>query len=236
MNNYKLLFVEDDRYLGLIVTDYFETKGFDVFYCYNAEKAFDILKNNRISLCLLDINLPHKNGFELAKDIKKLNNNIPIIFLTAQTDKKSVLNGFTIGADDYVRKPFLLDELYLRVKSVLNRAFGNIKPNTKINLGNYIFDYQFQTLKSNDTEKVLTFKETELLKLFVENMNKIITKETIVNKVWNNNDMGLSRSIDVYITKLRKLFAKDKNIQIVNIRGIGYKMLISQHLQQEHYE
>jgi two-component system, OmpR family, response regulator len=227
MENISLLFVEDDTYLGLIVTDYFESKGFKVFYSDNAEKGFQAFRNNKIDLCLLDVSLPGKDGFTLAEEIKSIDNDIPIIFLTAQKEKESVIKGFTLGADDYIRKPFLPDEVYLRVRSVLNRTYKNInKTNTIFNIGKYIFDYKFQTLNYVGLDKVLSYKEAELLKLLFENRNEVITKETIFKKVWDSNDLGLSRSVDVYVTKLRKHLENDKDIQIVNVRGVGYKMLV----------
>ena len=192
MDNISLLFVEDDTYLGLIVTDFFESKGFKVFYCDNAEKGFQAFCNNKIDLCLLDVSLPGKDGFTLAKEIKSIDNDIPIIFLTAQKEKKSIIKGFTLGADDYIRKPFLPDEVYLRVKSVLNRTYKNIGNNNTIyNIGKYIFEYNFQTLKFVGLDKVFTHKEGLLLKLIFENRNKVITKETILKKVRESNDLGL---------------------------------------------
>ncbi len=227
MEDISLLFVEDDQYLGLIVTDYFESKGFKIYYCNNAEKGINAFRNNKIDLCLLDISLPGKDGFTLSEEIRNIDNDIPIVFLTAQKEKKSVMKGFALGADDYIRKPFLPDEVYMRVKSILKRVHKNIRnTNTTLNIGKYIFDYKFQTLKYVGLDKIISYKEAELLKLLFDNQNEVVNKEIIFKKVWHSKDLGLSRSVDVYITKLRKLLENDKNIQIVNIRGIGYKMLI----------
>jgi len=228
MDNISILFVEDDPYLGLILSDFLESKGYKIFYNDNAEKGFNTFKNNSIDLCLLDVSLPGKDGFTLAREIKNIDKEIPILFLTAQKEKESVMKGFNLGADDYIRKPFLPDEVFMRIKSVLHRMHKDEKKtSTVLFIGKYLFDYPSQKLKYVDSNAILSHKEAELLKLLYENKNETVPKETIYRKVWESKDLGLSRSVDVYITKLRKLLKLDENIQIINERGIGYKMLIN---------
>jgi DNA-binding response OmpR family regulator len=228
MEKISILFVEDDPYLGLILSDFLESKGYKVYYNDNAEKGLNTYKNNSVDLCLLDVSLPGKDGFTLAREIKNIDKDVPLLFLTAQSEKEAVMKGFDLGADDYIRKPFLPDEVYVRIRSVLRRLHRETKnTGTVLNIGKYIFDYTSQTLKYVDSDAILSHKESELLKLLYENKNEIVPKETIYRKVWESKDLGLSRSVDVYITKLRKLLKHDENIQIINERGIGYKMFIN---------
>jgi len=228
MDNISILYVEDDPYLGLILTDFLESKSFKVFYTDNAEKGFNAFKNNSIDLCLLDVSLPGKDGFTLAREIKEIDPDVPILFLTAQKEKESVMEGFSLGADDYIRKPFLPDEVYMRIESVLRRLKKESKKTGNVlTIGRYLFDYTYQTLKYVGYDVVLSHKEAELLKLLYEHRDQVVAKETIYKKVWASKDLGLSRSVDVYITRLRKLLKHDETIQIINIRGVGYKLLIS---------
>jgi len=222
-----LLFVEDDKYLSLIIKDFLESKNINVIHCYNAENGIMEFKTNNIDICVLDIVLPGKDGFWLAKEIKKNDKNNPIIFLTSQKSKENIIEGFTLGAEDYIRKPFLPDELYLRINAILTRiGYKNENEKSIFNFGKYSFNYQSQILVFNKQEFVLPYRETELLKLFCENKNEVIDREFLLKKVWGYDDLNLSRSMDVYITKLRKYFKNDPQIKIVNIRNKGFKMSI----------
>lgn len=231
--NVKILIVEDDQNLGFIIADYFQSKGFEASFFTNATEAYNNFKQNEPDLCLFDVILPDKSGFELAKDIRKVNHSIPIIFLTAQSMKEDVLTGFSLGADDYIRKPFIMDELWMRVSAVLKRALNltaNVSVTTTQNydFDKFRFDYKFQKLIIGDQEIELTHKENELMKLFCDNPDEIIERDVVLKSIWGNNNFFNSRSMDVYIAKIRKhLSSNDTGAEIINIRGLGFKMRIS---------
>lgn len=227
----KILIVEDDENIGFIVKDHFESSGYDAYYANNANEAFSLFKDHSPDLCLFDVILPDKTGFELAEEVRKINSTVPIIFLTAQTMKEDIVTGFKLGADDYIRKPFMIDELMLRVEAVLRRISskpGVISMQTQYyNIGQFEFDYKYQKLKHGDEVNELTHKENELLKLFCDNLNEIVERKAVLKYVWGNDSFFNSRSMDVYIAKLRKYLKADPSIEIKNIRGKGFKMRIN---------
>jgi DNA-binding response OmpR family regulator len=231
MNDITILIVEDDPNIGFIVKDHFESSDFNVFFATNAEEALKFFKESKIDLCLLDVVLPHKDGFWLAGEIRKINKDVPFIFLTAQTDKLDIIRGFTLGADDYVKKPFLMDELMLRVNAVLRRY--NLKSQQKKAvsihiIGKYKFDYLNQRLHHRETSIQLTHKEAELLKFFCENINQVLERDHLLKEIWGSDNFFNARSMDVYVSKLRKYLIDDPNVEILNIRGKGYKLILNE--------
>jgi DNA-binding response OmpR family regulator len=223
-----ILIVEDDLYLGILLKDIFENKGFEARHFTRALDGLESFKKNKYDLCLFDVDLPDENGFTLAKKIKRINDDIPVIFLTAQTLKEDVITGLSLGADDYIKKPFNLDELVLRVNNILKRAGKSYKATESsiFQIGQFKFDYAFQQLIFVEEEQVLTHKEAELLKMFCENKNQILKREEVIEKIWGEYTLSHIRSMDVYITRLRKYLKKDSSVEIVNVRGEGYKLRI----------
>ncbi|RLD53945.1 MAG: DNA-binding response regulator [Bacteroidetes bacterium] len=228
MGKPKILIVEDDLYMGVLLKDVFENKGFDANHFTRSLDGLESFTKNNYDICLLDVDLPDENGFTLAKKIKKLNESIPIIFLTAQSLKEDIITGLSLGADDYIKKPFNIDELILRVNNILKRSGKSYMAadNTVFQIGRFQFDYAFQQLVFVTEEQVLTHKESELLKMFCENKNQVLKREEVIEKIWGDYTLSHIRSMDVYITRLRKYLKKDPCIEIINVRGEGYKLRI----------
>jgi DNA-binding response OmpR family regulator len=224
MNKIKVLLAEDEASLGMIVKESLETRGFTVFHTENGEDAFDIYKKENPDILVLDVMMPKKDGFTLAKEIRLENKKIPIIFLTAKSQTSDVLEGFNHGGNDYLKKPFSMEELIVRIKSLLNRI--ETKTNVDaIKIGNYSFNLTKQTLESSLEIQQLTHREAQLLFHLFEKKNEILDRTFILNKLWGNDDFFNARSMDVFISKLRKKLKKDTNIKIINIRGFGYKLI-----------
>lgn len=222
MKKIKLLLAEDEPSLGQIVKESLETRNFEVFHTLDGEQALKIYEKENLDVLVLDVMMPKKDGFTLAKEIRQHNKHIPIIFLTAKSQTQDVLNGFKHGGNDYIKKPFSMEELIIRVKSLLDRV--HIKKNN-ISIGNFRFNYTKQKLVYNDTFELLTHREAELLFHLCEKKNEVLDRTFILNKLWGNDDFFNARSMDVFISKLRKKLKKDPNIQIINIRGFGYKLI-----------
>ncbi|MDB2385443.1 response regulator transcription factor [Polaribacter sp.] len=224
MSNIKVLLAEDEASLAMIVSESLESRGFNVLHAKNGEEALQIFNNNSVDILVLDVMMPLKDGFSLAKEIRQNNKNIPILFLTAKSQTSDVLEGFNAGGNDYLKKPFSIEELIVRIKSLLNRI--QLKPNLEnIQIGNYIFNHTKQILLLNEEKIQLTHREAELLFYLHEKKNEILDRSFILNKLWGNDDFFNARSMDVFISKLRKKLKKDENIEIVNIRGYGYKLI-----------
>ena len=220
----KLLLAEDEPSLGQIIKESLETRNFEVFHAEDGDEAYKIYQKEQPEILVLDVMMPKKDGFTLAKEIREENNSIPIIFLTAKSQTKDVLEGFQHGGNDYLKKPFSMEELIVRVQALLNRV--NLKKDTsKISLGNFIFNHTKQTLTFQDHSELLTHKESELLYHLPQRKNEILDRAFILNKLWGNDDFFNARSMDVFISKLRKKLKKDESIQIINIRGYGYKLM-----------
>lgn len=221
----KILLAEDDVNLGFIIKDNLEMEGYIVDVFSNGEEALNALENSIYQLCILDIMMPIKNGYEVAESIRSKNEHLPIIFLSAKTQKEDKLTGFNIGADDYITKPFSIEELLMRIKVFLKRS--QIESNTSnviINIGDYVFNTQnFDLICKNYTKK-LTLKEAELLKLLIKNINQTVKREEILLTVWGSNDYFIGRSMDVFISRLRKYLSLDSNLEISNYHGIGFKL------------
>ena len=224
----KLLLAEDDENLGLLLKEYLVAKGYDTDLYPDGEAAYKgFTKNQPYSLCILDIMMPKKDGISLAKDIRLLNMDIPIIFLTAKNMKEDVLEGFKIGADDYITKPFDTEVLIFKLKAILKRQSG-IQPKESdfYQIGSYLFDYKLRTIEHEGLKQKLSPKETELLKMLCENQNELLHRETALKKIWGDDGYFTARSMDVYLTKLRKLFAEDPSVEIRNIHGSGFMLEI----------
>lgn len=221
----KLLVAEDDPNLGMILKAYLTQKGYTVFLAVDGQQAIDAFKENDIDACVLDIMMPIKDGFTVAKDIRKMDNRVPIIFLTAKNLESDKLKGFEIGADDYVTKPFSMEELLARINATIRRSFDDNRPENNIfKIGLYTFDYNHQELSFQGESQRLTSKESELLRLFCVNMNRLIDRNSTLQKIWKDDSYFAARSMDVYITKLRKYLKNDPHVQIVNVHGVGFKL------------
>ncbi|ARV07440.1 DNA-binding response regulator [Polaribacter sp. SA4-10] len=224
MNKIKVLLAEDEASLGMIVKESLETRNFIVFHAENGKEALELYQEQKPDILVLDVMMPKKDGFTLAKEIRQEDKRIPIIFLTAKSQTSDVLEGFNHGGNDYLKKPFSMEELIVRMKALLNRI--ELKSNSDhIKIGDFSFNYTKQTLQYSSEIEQLTHREAELLFYLVEKKNEILDRTYILNKLWGNNDFFNARSMDVFISKLRKKLKKDTNIQIINVRNFGYKLI-----------
>ncbi|MBO8439892.1 MAG: response regulator transcription factor [bacterium] len=227
MEKVKILLCEDDENLGMLLREYLQAKGFDVNLMPDGEAGYQSFVNERYDLCILDVMMPKKDGFTLAQDIRKINGIIPIVFLTAKSLKEDVLEGFKIGADDYITKPFSMEEMLFRIEAIMRRVSGKKNKNgNEYRLGKMVFDTQKQLLISDQRTVKLTTKESELLTLLVQNVNNILERNYALKTIWVEDNYFNARSMDVYITKLRKLLKDDPDVEIINIHGKGYKLII----------
>ena len=223
----KVLIAEDDPFIGMITKECFETKGFEVYLCDDGNKAFSCYLDKRPDICILDVMMPLKDGFALAKDIRSVDTDTPILFLTAKSLKDDVIKGFKIGADDYVKKPFSVEELIARVDAIIRRSKISLKEiNQQIifQIGAFSFDSEFHILKIDKEQIKLTDKESEILAELCRNQNEITNRHSLLIKVWGDDSFFNSRSLDVYITKLRKYLKKDLNVDLVTVRSKGFKL------------
>jgi len=220
------LLVEDDKNLGVILKKYLEAKDIPVTLCTNGEEALNTFKEGDFNFCILDVMMPLMDGFTLAQEIKKLDKRVPIIFLTAKTTQQDVLQGFKLGADDYITKPFSMDELLMRIRAVFNRTSFDAPSPTTFKLGSYIFDAPRHLLKKNNESRKLTSKEADLLLLLCENMNETLERSVALRKVWYEDSYFNARSMDVYITKLRKYFKDEPKVELLNVHGVGFKLMV----------
>ncbi|MGD9329143.1 MAG: response regulator transcription factor [Cyclobacteriaceae bacterium] len=226
MDKIKLLLVEDDPNLGQILSDYLRLKDYDPTLCIDGEIGLETFKTGQFDLCLLDIMMPKKDGIALAKDIRLLNKDIPIIFLTAKSLKEDTIDGFRAGADDYITKPFSMEELLLRIHAVLRRSLkGEKHQKTVYKFGESTFDYDKQTLIIKDQEIKLTNKESQLLRLLCQNINEVLDRSAALKMIWRDDSYFNARSMDVYIAKLRKYLKSDESIAIITIHGEGFKLI-----------
>jgi len=229
MNNAKLLLVEDDLNLGTILREYLSVKNFNVELCLNGEEGLASFKAGKFDICILDVMLPKLDGFSLARQIRNSDNQTPIIFLTAKSLAKDKIEGFKIGADDYITKPFDAEELLFRISAILKRvkhSTNNSDSSSAIfTLGKYNFDYNRRILSSDSKDLKLTTKEAELLRLLCINANTTLERSFALKTIWNDDNYFNARSMDVYITKLRGYFKEDDSIQIVNLHGSGFKLI-----------
>lgn len=227
MNNPTLLYVEDDDTLAFLTKDSLELSRYKVIHCKNGNDAIKKFKHHKIDLCILDIMLPGKDGFEVAAEIRKQDREVPILFLSAKTLKEDRIHGLKLGADDYIVKPFSIEELLLKIEIFLHRAKkATPPPVVKIQMGKFVFDPQNYALLYDGVKEDLTQREFELLKLFTENKDKVLTREQILKSLWGEDDYFMGRSLDVFISRLRKILAKEPGVQIENLHGIGFKFSV----------
>lgn len=224
MKKIKLLLAEDEPSLAKIVKETLEIRNFKVFHAIDGVKAMEVYQKEQPEVLVLDVMMPEKDGFTVAKEIRKTNKQIPIIFLTAKSQTQDVIDGFKHGGNDYLKKPFSMEELIVRVHSLLNRTKPKVDKES-IFIGKYHFNFTKQKLTFEKVTEQLTHREAELLFYLSKKRNEILDRTFILNKLWGNNDFFSARSMDVFISKLRKKLKKDPSIQIVNIRGFGYKLI-----------
>jgi DNA-binding response OmpR family regulator len=227
-NIIKVLLAEDDKNLGTILKAYLEAKGYETELCTDGREALEKFKRADFGFCILDIMMPVMDGFTLATEIRKLDRKVPLLFLTAKSMQEDKLHGFELGADDYLTKPFSMEELLMRMKAIMRRsADDRVKP-TVFTIGSLVFDYNRQLLTSEKEEHKLTSKEAELLRLLCENMNRVLDRSVALNKIWFDDSYFNARSMDVYITKLRKYLKSDEHVELMNVHGIGFKLVINE--------
>ena len=228
MGNRKIFMVEDDPNFGAVLKSYLEIHKYEVVWVDDGALAIQEFFKNSFDLCILDVMLPNIDGFEIARRIRSGNENIPLIFLTAKTLKKDILEGFNIGADDYITKPFDSEVLLCKINAILKRN-NNLNDDPDLlnpcRIGIYEFDYSSRTIKGKDKEQKLSPKEAELLRLLVQSKNNVLARDKALKDVWGDPNYFTTRSMDVYITKLRKYLSKDSRIEIVNIHGSGFKLI-----------
>jgi DNA-binding response OmpR family regulator len=231
-NSTKILLVEDDPNFGDVLRSYLEMNDYDVTLATDGSAGWESFRRGSgFALCILDVMMPKKDGFTLAKEIREKDKDVPIIFLTAKTMKDDVLQGFKIGADDYISKPFNSEELLYRIQAVLKRSQPKPDPRDQVReyrVGKYIFNYPLRTLvKEGEKEEVkLSPKEAELLKMFCQRKNDVLPRSEALTKIWQEDTYFTARSMDVFVTKLRKYLAADNNIEIINIHGNGFQLLV----------
>lgn len=226
--NIRILLAEDDKNLGDILKTYLEAKGYPTTLCVNGEEAFDLFNKDNFDFIILDIMMPLKDGFTVAREIRKSNKKIPILFLSAKSMQDDILKGFQLGADDYITKPFSMEVLLMRMNAILRRTQGTEKAASQTStyrIGNFLFDYQRQLLTLNDHEQKLTAKEADLLNLLCQNANEVLDRSVALKEIWRDDSYFNARSMDVYITKLRKFLRDDPEVELLNVHGIGFKLI-----------
>jgi DNA-binding response OmpR family regulator len=224
----RILLAEDDENLGSLLREYLQAKSYDTHWLSDGEKAYNSFKKNKYDICILDIMMPVKDGFTLAREIRIIDPEVPVIFLTAKSMKDDVLEGFSIGADDYITKPFSMEELLFRIEAILRRTRGKGNQNRQavFEIGKFHFDANKQVLSLGDDSQKLTTKESELLKLLCNNANTVLERNFALKTIWVDDNYFNARSMDVYITKLRKYLKADPSVEIMNIHGKGYKLIM----------
>lgn len=227
-NKLRILVAEDDQNLGAVLSSYLKAKSYDTVLCQNGEQALKAYSKESFDFLIIDVMMPVKDGFSLARDIRKIDASIPILFLTARSMQEDILEGFDAGADDYLTKPFSMEELLARISAILRRGRNtdDINPGHEITIGSYTFDYLRQTLVRNGKDQKLTSKENELLLLLCRNMNEVLDRTTALNIIWKDDSYFNARSMDVYVTKLRKYLRDDSSVEIINVHGVGFKLVI----------
>ncbi|MFA5819684.1 MAG: response regulator transcription factor [Bacteroidales bacterium] len=216
----KVLVAEDDRDFGNILTQYITISGFDVTLGRDGKEAWELFNQGKFDICVLDVMMPEMDGFTLAEKIKEAHPEVPVIFLTAKSFKEDIVRGLKIGADDYITKPFDPEVLILRINNILKRAYSS--SNDEFKISQTVLKYNTLELISGNTKEKLTLKEAQLLKYFIINKNKILAREDILTEIWGEDDYFLGRSMDVFISRLRKYISEDKNIDIRTVRGTGF--------------
>jgi len=220
-----ILYVEDDETLSFVTKDNLELNGYNVVHFADGKSALDQFTKYNFDLCILDVMLPEMDGYTLASNIRKADQETPILFLTAKSLKEDRIHGLKLGADDYITKPFSIEELILKIEVFLKRKFVNAPAQDNSSLGKFTFDYRNLKLTSDDGSSNLTQKEADLLKLLLDNKNNTLTRENILKKLWGENDYFLGRSMDVFISRIRKHLRPDPRLKIENVHGVGFRLL-----------
>ncbi len=222
----KILLCEDDESLGMLLREYLQAKGYDADLCPDGEMGYKNFLKTDYDMCVLDVMMPKMDGFSLAQEIRQVNQEVPIIFLTAKNLKEDIFEGFKIGADDYITKPFSMEELVLRMEAILRRVHGKQQKNVSVyHIGKFTFDTKRQILSIGDQQTKLTTKESELLILLCAHANEVLQRELALKTIWIDDNYFNARSMDVYITKLRKHLKDDPDIEINNVHGKGYRLI-----------
>ncbi|MCF8278342.1 MAG: response regulator transcription factor [Flavobacteriales bacterium] len=224
----KVLLTEDDPNLGMLLREYLNAKGYETTLAENGKIGYEKFSQGGFDICILDVMMPVKDGFTLAEEIRQTDKQMPIIFLTAKSMKDDKVKGFTAGADDYITKPFSMDELLMRMQAVLRRTLpetAKAKKKASLTVGKFVFDYDRQVLLIDGEEKRLTTKEADLLHMLCENRYDVLDRNYALNKIWGDDNYFNSRSMDVYIAKLRKYLSLDPEVELVNVHGKGFKLL-----------
>ncbi|HRN55643.1 MAG TPA: response regulator transcription factor [Agriterribacter sp.] len=228
MKSTKILYVEDETFLAKIVKESLESRGYEVLLETDGGDVMTQFQQYKPDICILDIMLPNKDGFAIAEEIRQVNTTIPVIFLTAKTQTTDLVKGFHKGANDYIRKPFSMEELIVRIENALRyqqERAQNEEQKDEIRMGSYVFNPHRQTLSGNATEKKLSFRESELLRLLYENRENVIDRRAILNVLWGSDSFFNSRTLDVYITKLRGYLKNDPALEIITVKGVGYRFV-----------
>jgi len=225
----KILYVEDDENLSFVIKDSLQEEGFEIFHFEDGKEAYKNFKKEKFDLCLLDVMLPELDGFSLAEKIREQNDQIPIIFLTAKVLQEDKIEGLKIGGDDYITKPFSIEELTLRIRVFLKRSSATDaeEEQNEFKIGKYEFSFSQLTLDSENGHQKLTHREAEVLKYLCERKDTVIKREDILTQIWGRDDYFLGRSLDVFITRLRKMLAPDESLKIENVHGVGFRFMTS---------
>ncbi|NML42081.1 response regulator transcription factor [Chitinophaga sp. G-6-1-13] len=225
----RLLLVEDETVLAGVVKETLEMKGFEVIYAADGQEGWQLYRQHQPDVCVIDVMMPRKDGLTLVQEIRATDTHTPLIFLTAKSEVQDVLKGFHAGADDYIKKPFSMEELILRIHALLKRTLAPAAPAAsqgQLRLGNYLFDYPRQELHYGGETRRLSQREADLLKMLADNVNNITSRKDMLLSIWGDDSFFNARNMDVYITRMRKYLQQDENIQIVNVRGRGFKLLV----------
>lgn len=228
-NKYKILYVEDEPSLAKIVSDMLSTKGYEVHHTDQGNAAISLFQQCNPDICVLDVMLPGKDGFEIGKEIRAINKSTPILFLTAKSQLKDTLEGFQSGGNDYIRKPFSLEELLIRIQNLIQLTQDTITPqptNNTITFGTFTLDIRRQLLLYLDQEIKLSYRETKLLALLAQHQNAVIERKQILQDLWGDDSFFNSRNLDVYITKLRKYLKADAAVELITLKGVGYRLVV----------
>ncbi|MCA0426900.1 MAG: response regulator transcription factor [Bacteroidetes bacterium] len=224
-----ILLVEDEQTLGTLLKETLKLNGYTSKYCKDGEEGWQVFQKERFDLCIFDVNMPKKNGFELARLVREINLSTPILFLTANSSEEDKLKGFEIGADEYITKPFSTQELMARIKAILRRVqaaqHDQLAREESYEIGGMVVDIPNHFVEFKGSQKKISNTEAELIKLFVKNKNQLITRNTLLLNVWGRDDFYTARNLDVYINKLRKLIKENPSLEIVNIHGSGFKLV-----------
>lgn len=224
----RVLLLEDDANLGLVIQEHLQLQGYAVTLCGDGVEGTEAFGNDKFDLCLVDVMMPNKDGFTFAVEVRVVDQQIPLIFLTAKALKEDKIKGFKVGCDDYITKPFSIEELTLRIEAVLRRSHGQTKSTTLgvYEIGKYAFDANRQTLTIGKEQRKLTPRESELLRLLCEKSNQTVTREEALNSIWNDDSYFAGRSMDVFVSKLRKYLKDDSSIEILSVHGKGFRLIV----------